>query len=195
MIYEHIPVVWARAHPDRPGAFFAAMEWHAGRRVFVHCAANYRASAFIMLYRVLRLGLAGRGCAARPAMPSGIRPSTRNGRRSSRPRWPVKRARPEGERLTSIDIRHLASRQGKTGDTQRAKVVYYAQQPSTARAHSQRSRGGTNVQSRTRRLTCWRKAAPTVSSLHSCCYPCCCPSPSCPPRPPRLPGKTNLTAR
>jgi|WetSurMetagenome_2_1015567.scaffolds.fasta_scaffold75618_3 protein tyrosine phosphatase (PTP) superfamily phosphohydrolase (DUF442 family)/predicted kinase len=56
LIYEHIPVVWAEPTAADLDAFFAAMARHAGRRLFVHCAANYRASAFNMLYRVLRLG-------------------------------------------------------------------------------------------------------------------------------------------
>jgi protein tyrosine phosphatase (PTP) superfamily phosphohydrolase (DUF442 family) len=56
MTYEHIPVVWERPERADLQRFFEAMERHRGRRVFVHCAANYRASAFIMLYRVLRLG-------------------------------------------------------------------------------------------------------------------------------------------
>jgi protein tyrosine phosphatase (PTP) superfamily phosphohydrolase (DUF442 family)/predicted kinase len=56
LIYEHIPVVWAEPNAADLDAFFAAMERYAGRRLFVHCAANYRASAFNMLYRVLRLG-------------------------------------------------------------------------------------------------------------------------------------------
>ena len=56
LIYEHIPVVWAEPTAADLDAFFAAMERHAGRRLFVHSAANYRASAFNMLYRVLRLG-------------------------------------------------------------------------------------------------------------------------------------------
>ena len=55
LIYEHIPVVWAEPTAADLDAFFAAMDRHAGRRLFVHCAANYRASAFNMLYRVLRL--------------------------------------------------------------------------------------------------------------------------------------------
>jgi protein tyrosine phosphatase (PTP) superfamily phosphohydrolase (DUF442 family) len=54
--YEHIPVVWAEPTAADLDAFFAVMARHVGRRLFVHCAANYRASAFIMLYRVLRLG-------------------------------------------------------------------------------------------------------------------------------------------
>lgn len=56
MAYEHIPVIWERPTGADLDAFFGALERHAGRRVFVHCAANYRASAFILLYRVLRLG-------------------------------------------------------------------------------------------------------------------------------------------
>ena len=56
LIYEHIPVVWAEPSAADLDAFFAAMDRHAGRRLFVHCAANYRASAFNMLYRVFRLG-------------------------------------------------------------------------------------------------------------------------------------------
>ena len=56
VIYEHIPVIWAEPTAADLDAFFAVMDRHAGRRVCVHCAANYRASAFIMLYRVLRLG-------------------------------------------------------------------------------------------------------------------------------------------
>ena len=56
LIYEHLPVVWAEPTAADLDAFFAAMARHAGRRLFVHCAANYRASAFNMLYRVLRLG-------------------------------------------------------------------------------------------------------------------------------------------
>lgn len=56
MTYEHIPVVWERPTPTDLDAFCAAMERCAGRPLFVHCAANYRASAFVMLHRVLRQG-------------------------------------------------------------------------------------------------------------------------------------------
>jgi HD superfamily phosphodiesterase len=34
--------------------FFDAMEQHAGERIWVHCAANMRVSAFLGLYRALR---------------------------------------------------------------------------------------------------------------------------------------------
>lgn len=56
MAYEHIPVIWEQPTSADLDAFFTAMARDAGRRIFVHCAANYRASAFILLYRVLRLG-------------------------------------------------------------------------------------------------------------------------------------------
>jgi hypothetical protein len=34
------------------------MQAESSRRVFVHCAVNKRASTFVFLYRVLRLGVA-----------------------------------------------------------------------------------------------------------------------------------------
>ncbi len=37
-------------------AFFAAMDAHKGEKTLVHCAANYRVTAFIGLYRVIREG-------------------------------------------------------------------------------------------------------------------------------------------
>ncbi|MGV8084606.1 MAG: methyltransferase domain-containing protein [Coriobacteriia bacterium] len=56
MGYVHIPVVWE--NPTRADliAFFAAMDEHLHQRVLVHCAANMRASVFIALYRIARLG-------------------------------------------------------------------------------------------------------------------------------------------
>jgi len=56
MKYIHIPVDWN--HPIRQNLddFFRAMDEHRDEKVLVHCQANYRASSFIMLYRVLRLG-------------------------------------------------------------------------------------------------------------------------------------------
>ena len=56
MVYEHIPVIWAEPQLADLKCFFEAMARHRGCRLLVHCAANYRASAFILLYRVLRLG-------------------------------------------------------------------------------------------------------------------------------------------
>lgn len=56
MEYVHIPVVWEAPTAQGLERFFEAMEQHAGKKVLVHCALNYRASAFVLLYRVLRLG-------------------------------------------------------------------------------------------------------------------------------------------
>lgn len=54
--YEHIPVVWEQPTLADFDAFCAVMAQHAARRVFIHCVANFRASAFMFLYRVLVLG-------------------------------------------------------------------------------------------------------------------------------------------
>jgi uncharacterized protein (TIGR01244 family) len=54
--YVHIPVVWEQPTQDDLEQFFAAMDAHEGKKVFVHCAANMRVSAFLALYRVVRLG-------------------------------------------------------------------------------------------------------------------------------------------
>jgi protein tyrosine phosphatase (PTP) superfamily phosphohydrolase (DUF442 family) len=57
MDYIHIPVV--RTHPtaDDLARFFAAMDAVQGKKRFVHCIANMRVSAVVMLYRVLRHGV------------------------------------------------------------------------------------------------------------------------------------------
>jgi uncharacterized protein (TIGR01244 family) len=56
MDYVHIPVVWENPTRDNLDNFTAAMDSLEGRKVLVHCAANMRASTFIALYRILRLG-------------------------------------------------------------------------------------------------------------------------------------------
>jgi protein tyrosine phosphatase (PTP) superfamily phosphohydrolase (DUF442 family) len=56
MSYTHIPIFWQQPAPADLAAFFAAMDRLRGRRIYVHCAANMRVSAFMYLYRVLRLG-------------------------------------------------------------------------------------------------------------------------------------------
>jgi protein tyrosine phosphatase (PTP) superfamily phosphohydrolase (DUF442 family) len=55
--YVHIPVVWTAPKAEEAERFFAAMEAAKGKKLFVHCIANYRASAFVYLYRVARLGV------------------------------------------------------------------------------------------------------------------------------------------
>jgi protein tyrosine phosphatase (PTP) superfamily phosphohydrolase (DUF442 family) len=56
MTYVHLPVPFSSPAEKELLAFFDAMDLHGERRVLVHCAANYRVTAFLGLYRVLRLG-------------------------------------------------------------------------------------------------------------------------------------------
>jgi uncharacterized protein (TIGR01244 family) len=56
MAYIHIPVAWENPRPEDVQEFFAAMDANRERRVFVHCVMNYRVSAFVYMYRVIRLG-------------------------------------------------------------------------------------------------------------------------------------------
>lgn len=56
MEYVHIPVQFASPTRDDLRAFMNAMDRHRGRKIWVHCAANMRVSAFLGLYWVLRRG-------------------------------------------------------------------------------------------------------------------------------------------
>jgi protein tyrosine phosphatase (PTP) superfamily phosphohydrolase (DUF442 family) len=56
MEYVNIPVIWRAPQRDELLRFMDTMDAHAGKKIHVHCEANYRASAFVMMYRVLRLG-------------------------------------------------------------------------------------------------------------------------------------------
>lgn len=56
MEFINIPVIWRAPESDALMQFMDSMDVHADKKIHVHCEANYRASAFIMLYRVLRLG-------------------------------------------------------------------------------------------------------------------------------------------
>lgn len=53
--YVSIPVIWVRPEPSDFDAFCASLETNRERRLFVHCAANMRVSAFLYLYRTTRL--------------------------------------------------------------------------------------------------------------------------------------------
>ena len=55
MEYLNIPIPWGEPATDSLARFMDAMDAHSDKKILVHCEANYRASAFIMLYRVLRL--------------------------------------------------------------------------------------------------------------------------------------------
>jgi uncharacterized protein (TIGR01244 family) len=54
--YIHIPVQFTAPTEQDLLAFFNAMDEHQGEKVWVHCAANMRVSAFLGLYRVIRQG-------------------------------------------------------------------------------------------------------------------------------------------
>ena len=54
--YVHIPVRFDAPTEHDLVAFFDAMDARRGKRVWLHCAANLRVTAFLGLYRQLRLG-------------------------------------------------------------------------------------------------------------------------------------------
>ena len=56
MKYIGIPVEWERPTPQNLVQFMTAMDAHWAAKVLVHCVANYRATGFIALHRILRLG-------------------------------------------------------------------------------------------------------------------------------------------
>jgi len=56
MKYVHIPVQFDNPTVENMNAFFAAVDEHRHRKLWIHCAANYRVSAFVGLYRVMREG-------------------------------------------------------------------------------------------------------------------------------------------
>ncbi len=58
MTYVHIPVQFGSPTEADLLAFFSAMDAHREQPLLVHCGANYRVSAFLGLYNVLRLGQA-----------------------------------------------------------------------------------------------------------------------------------------
>ena len=56
MQYINIPVIWTTPNKDGLDRFMDVMDASQDKRILVHCQANYRASGFVALYRVLRLG-------------------------------------------------------------------------------------------------------------------------------------------
>ena len=52
--YVAIPVVWSQPKIADLKRFFAVMDASQDKKVFVHCAANMRVSAFVYLYRTLK---------------------------------------------------------------------------------------------------------------------------------------------
>lgn len=57
MQYVHIPVVWEKPQLRDVEKFFDVMSANEDKKVFVHCAANMRVSAFIYLYQRLYQGV------------------------------------------------------------------------------------------------------------------------------------------
>lgn len=55
--YIHIPVQFDSPQEEDLLAFFRAMEKYKHQKKLVHCAANMRVTAFLGLYRLLRLGM------------------------------------------------------------------------------------------------------------------------------------------
>ncbi|WP_238360689.1 fused DSP-PTPase phosphatase/NAD kinase-like protein [Iningainema tapete] len=53
MQYIHIPVQWENPTIENVTEFFHVIEANTDKKVFVHCAANMRVSAFVYLYRRL----------------------------------------------------------------------------------------------------------------------------------------------
>ncbi len=53
MDYVHVPVIWDAPTKADFYAFAGAMQREPGKKTLLHCQANYRASAFAFLYRVL----------------------------------------------------------------------------------------------------------------------------------------------
>ena len=56
MEYHHIPVAWEKPTESDFDAFVSVMNQAVGQRVLIHCAANYRVSAFYSLYAMQNLG-------------------------------------------------------------------------------------------------------------------------------------------
>ena len=56
LAYEHIPVQFGAPTESDLFTFFKVIERHCGRRVWVHCAANMRVTAFLGLYWRIREG-------------------------------------------------------------------------------------------------------------------------------------------
>ncbi|WOT05546.1 protein tyrosine phosphatase family protein [Shewanella youngdeokensis] len=52
MQYQQIDVDWQRPTVANVEQFFAIMDANEGKNILVHCAANYRASAFYYLYEL-----------------------------------------------------------------------------------------------------------------------------------------------
>ena len=56
MQYINIPVIWNTPTKDGLDRFMDVMDENKDKTILVHCQANFRATAFVALYRILRKG-------------------------------------------------------------------------------------------------------------------------------------------
>ncbi len=56
MQYINIPVIWTTPTRDGLDRFMDVMDQNKDKKILVHCQANFRATAFMALYRILRQG-------------------------------------------------------------------------------------------------------------------------------------------
>lgn len=56
MTYIHLPVNWSTPTRDGLNIFMEKMDANRDKKLHVHCEANFRATAFIAIYRIMRLG-------------------------------------------------------------------------------------------------------------------------------------------
>jgi protein tyrosine phosphatase (PTP) superfamily phosphohydrolase (DUF442 family) len=56
MQYVNIPVLWDTPTRDGLGRFMELMDQNQETKTLVHCQANFRATAFVAMYRILRQG-------------------------------------------------------------------------------------------------------------------------------------------
>jgi len=56
MQYVNIPVIWNTPTQDGLDRFMSIMDENEDKKILVHCQANFRATAFVALYRILRQG-------------------------------------------------------------------------------------------------------------------------------------------
>ena len=54
MRYVHIPIAFDSPNEEQFSQFIKAMDELEGKKVFLHCAANYRASSFAYLYERIK---------------------------------------------------------------------------------------------------------------------------------------------
>jgi protein tyrosine phosphatase (PTP) superfamily phosphohydrolase (DUF442 family) len=56
MQYINIPVIWNTPTRNGLDRFMDMMDQNHDKKILVHCQANFRATAFVALYRILRQG-------------------------------------------------------------------------------------------------------------------------------------------